>query len=90
LQVLKDRAAEGVLALLGHVGEELAVALDDEAGQPLSRSASASQVSSLPLTRTFVGAGGGVVSGTAVSLTYCIHARATARSAATRPSADRR
>ena len=33
LQVLKDRAAERVLALLGNVGEELAVALDDEAGQ---------------------------------------------------------
>src|SRR5262245_16987091 len=43
---------------------------------PLSRSASASQLISLLLTRTFVGAGGGVVSPTAVSLTYCIHALA--------------
>ena len=45
---------------------------------PLSRSASASQVSLLPCTRTFVGAGGGVVSATFVSLTYCIHAFAIA------------
>ena len=34
LQVLEDRAAERVLALLGHVREDLAVALDDEARQP--------------------------------------------------------
>ena len=33
LQVLKDGATERVLALLGHVGEELAVTLDDETGQ---------------------------------------------------------
>src|SRR5215471_7581740 len=46
--------------------------------RPLSRSASASQVISLPLTRTFVGAGGGVLSATAVSLTYCIQSVAIA------------
>jgi hypothetical protein len=45
---------------------------------PLSRSASASQVSLLPCRRTFVGAGGGVVSDTFVSLTYSIHAFASA------------
>src|SRR5438874_8262619 len=45
---------------------------------PLSRSASASQVSSFPFRRRFVGAGGGVVSVTAVSLTYCIQAFAMA------------
>src|SRR4051812_34412366 len=44
--------------------------------RPLSRSASASQVNSLPFRRTFVGAGGGVVSVTFVSFTYCIHALA--------------
>src|SRR6185295_12585194 len=46
--------------------------------RPLSASASASQVNSLPFTRRFVGAGGGVTSVTAVSLTYCAHARAMA------------
>src|SRR5437764_725731 len=45
---------------------------------PLSRSASASHVTSFPLSRTLVGAGGGVVSATFVSLTYCIHAFAIA------------
>ena len=33
LQILKDGAAEPVLALLRHVGQEQAVTLDDEAGQ---------------------------------------------------------
>src|SRR3954451_21773617 len=46
--------------------------------RPLSGSASASQVSLLPWTRSFLGAGGGVVSETLVSLTYSIHALATA------------
>src|SRR5262245_48196624 len=44
---------------------------------PLSTSASASHVSLLPWTRTFVGAGGGVVSVTLVSLTYSTQAFAT-------------
>ncbi len=42
--------------------------------RPLSRSASASQVSLSPRTRRFVGAGGGVESLVALSLVYCIHA----------------
>src|SRR6516165_4047516 len=46
--------------------------------RPLSRSASASHVSVLPFSRTPVGAGGGVVSDTFVSLTYSIHAFASA------------
>src|SRR5438105_12303724 len=46
--------------------------------RPLSRSASASQVSSFPLRRRLEGAGGGVSSVTAVSLTYCIQALAIA------------
>ena len=33
LEVLKERAAEWVLAVLGHLRKELAVALDDEACQ---------------------------------------------------------
>src|SRR5262245_57289933 len=45
---------------------------------PLSRSASASHVSVLPFSRAAVGAGGGVGSDTLVSLTYSIHALATA------------
>src|SRR3954469_7474210 len=46
--------------------------------KPLSRSASHSHRSRFPSTRRFVGAGGGVVSGRFVSLTYRIHARAIA------------
>src|ERR1051325_614253 len=46
--------------------------------RPLSTCASASQVSALPLTRTLKGAGGDVVSITAVSLTYCAQAFAMA------------
>src|SRR5216684_3961634 len=54
-----------------------------KARMPLSKSASASQVISTPLsllddTRTLVGAGGGVVSPTAPVLTYSIQALATA------------
>src|SRR5215813_9618608 len=45
---------------------------------PLSRSASASHVSEFPFRRTPVGAGGGVVSDTSVSLTYSIQAFAIA------------
>src|SRR4051812_49136784 len=41
---------------------------------PLSKSPSASQVSSLPVTLIFVGADGGVLSDMAVSLLYSIHA----------------
>src|SRR5262245_27696245 len=45
---------------------------------PLSRSASISQVNSLPTIRKFVGAGGGLRSTTVVSLTYSIQDRAIA------------
>lgn len=74
LGVLKDQSAERVLALCGHVGEELTVALDTKTRQPAFKSPSASQVNLLLWTHTLVGAGGGVGS---VTLVIVFHPRLT-------------
>jgi hypothetical protein len=78
LQALEDGPAEGVGGLLRHGADGLAIALDDEMGDAALQIGLGLPGEVLPVTTTFVGAGGGVVSGMAVSLTYCIQALATA------------